>query len=95
MAISAMGRRLMRDVGTPEDIYQSLRAFRKDLTALSEQRNKLTEKYPNKWIAFYEGEVVSVATTTEELLNAVERDGLPRDKVVTQFLGTEKITMVL
>ena len=95
MAISAMGRKLIRDVGTPEDIYQSLMTFRKDLTALSEQRNKLTKKYPDKWIAFYEGGVVSIATTIEELINAVEREGLPRDKVVTQFLGTKKITMVL
>ncbi len=94
MAISAMGRKLIRAVGTPEDIYQSLRDFRKDLSLLSEQRATLTKKYPDKWIAFYDGKMTSKADTIDELLVDIDRAGLPRDKVVTQFLGTKKITML-
>jgi len=95
MAISAMGKKLIREVGSPEDIYQSLRAFRRDVNLLANQRRELTKKYPNKWIAFHDREVVFVADTLNGLLHAVDEGGLPRDKIVTQFLGTQKITMVL
>ncbi len=95
MAISAMGKKLIRDVGSPEDIYQSLRTFRRDINCLAKQREELTRKYPNKWIAFYDGGVVFTADTLNNLLHTVDREKLSRDKVITQFLGTKKITMVL
>lgn len=95
MTISAIGKKLVREVGSPEDIYQSLRIFRRDVNLLANQRRELTKKYPNKWIAFHDREVVFVSDTLNSLLHAVDKGGLPRDKVVTQFLGTQKITMVL
>ena len=95
MTISAMGRKLIRDVGPPEDICQSLKTFRRDVNLLANQRQELTQKYPNKWVAFYNGKVELTADTLDDLLIMVDRDGIPRDKTITQYLGTKKITMVL
>jgi len=95
MSISAAEKRLIRNVGSPEEIHQGLTKFRKDVNLLAKQRPELTKKYSNKWIAFYDGRVVFVADTLDELLQIADRKGGPRDKVVTQFLSTEKRIMIL
>lgn len=95
MSISAAEKRLIRDVGSPEEIYQELTKFRRDVTLLAQQRPKLTRKHPNKWIAFYDGKALFTADTLEELLREVDKKGLSRDKVVTQFLSKEKRIMIL
>jgi len=95
MAISAMGKRLIREVGSPEDIYQTLITFRREIEELARQRQRLTRKHPNKWIAFHGGEVVCVADSLDDLLNSIDRNKLPRGQVITQFLGKDKITMAL
>ena len=95
MAISAMGRKFIRDVGSPEEIHQSLRTFRRDVDLLANQRRDLTRKYPNRWVAFYNGKVELMADTLDDLLIMVDKEGIPRDKAITQYLGTKKITMVL
>ena len=95
MSISAAEKRLIRDVGSPEEIYRELTKFRKDVTLLAQQRPKLTKKHPNKWIAFYDGKVEFIADTLDGLLQMVDKEGLQRDKVVTQFLSTEKRIMIL
>jgi len=95
MSISAAEKRLIHDVGSPEEIYQELAKFRRDVTLLAQQRPNLVKKHPNKWIAFYDGKVVFIADTLEELLQIVDKEGLPRDRVVTQFLSTEKKIMIL
>jgi len=95
MTISAMGRKLIRDVGLPEDIRQDLKTFRRDVNLLANQRRELTKQYPNKWVAFYNGKVELMADTLNDLLIMVDREEIPRDKTITQYLGTKKITMVL
>ena len=95
MSISAVEKRLIRNMGSPEEIHQGLTKFRKDVNLLAKQRPELTKKYPNKWIAFYDGSVVFVADTLDELLQIADKKRLPRDKVVTQFLSTEKSIMIL
>lgn len=95
MGLSATDRRFISDVGSSEEIYQSLTQFRKDVTLLAQQRSELTKKHPNKWVAFYHGEVVSIANTLADLLSMIDKDGLPPDRVVTQFLSIQKRTMIL
>lgn len=95
MGLSATERRLISEVGSAEEIYQSLTQFRKDVNLLAQQRADLTKKYPDKWVAFYDGGVISVANTLANLLRMVDKKGLPVDKVVTQFLSTQKRTMIL
>lgn len=95
MSLSATEKRLISDVGSSEEIYQGLVRFRKDVNLLARQRHELTKRYPNKWVAFYEGKVVSIEKTLAGLLRIVDKEGLPHDKVVTQFLSTQKRTMIL
>jgi len=95
MSISAMQKRLIHDVGSAEEIYRSLTKFRRDVNLLAQQRLELTKKHPNKWVAFYDEEVVSIAGTLADLLRMVDERGLSHDKVVTQFLSTQKRTMIL
>jgi hypothetical protein len=95
MAISPLDMKFVNKKGNPENIHQELMKFRKDVLLLAQQRTSLTKKHPNMWIAFYNGEVVYVAKTLDDLLTEIDKMKLPRDMVITQFLSTEKIAMIL
>jgi hypothetical protein len=95
MAISPLDMKFVNKMGNPGHIHQELMKFRKDVLLLAKQRASLTKQYPNMWIAFYDGQVVFVAKTLDALLNKIDKKKLPRDMVITQFLSTEKIAMIL
>ena len=95
MNVSALEQQLNKMGRPPQIILEDLSKFRKDVILLAEQRANLTKQYPNKWIAFFEGKVVFIAGTLDELLIEIDNSKMPRDMVITQFLSTEKIVMIL
>lgn len=95
MGIYTLNEHLISKMGAPEQIHENLVKFRKDVLLLAQQRPSLTKKHPNKWIAFYNGQVVNVANNLDALLNEIDKRKLPRNMVVTQFLSTEKVAMIL
>jgi len=95
MAMSAHDKQFTRNAGSPEQIRENLIKFTRDVALLAQKRPELTEQYPDKWVAFYSGEVILISDTLDKLLEGVDQKGIEREKVVTQFLSSEKITMIL
>lgn len=88
-------RKLITDLGSKEETFKSLVDFRQDVAQLAKKRSQLTRQYPDKWVAFYGGEIISVSNTLDKLLKFVESRGLDRSKVVAQYLDTKKRTLIL
>lgn len=86
---------LIEHVGSPEKIIEELLQFRKDVILLAQLRPNLTKKYPDKWVAFHNGKVIRIEDTLGGLLKELDKQRLPRNKVVTQFLSTAKRVMIL
>lgn len=95
MALSTRERKLIGDLGSNEETYQSIAKFRKDVEQLAKRRSQLIKQYPDRWIAFYGGNIISVSNTLDKLLQFVESKGLDSRKVVTQYLDTKKRTLIL
>ena len=96
MAITIKEKELInKRFGSPQAAYDELIRFAKDADSLSKIRSKLTIEYPDKWVAFYNGELVAIADTLEEVLSDIRKAGLREHDVVTQFLNNKKMTMIL
>ena len=58
-------------------------------------REALTERYPDEWIALRRDQVVGHAPDLETLWRALTRDGVDRRGVVFQRMETEPLTLLL
>ncbi len=65
------------------------------MKVLEDRRAELTRKYPNKWIAMCNGDVVVVADCLEDVLNEMDNQAIPRRETVIEFMDTERRNMVL
>jgi hypothetical protein len=95
MAMSALEKRFTNDVGSPDQVRKELLRFSKNVNLLAARRQELTRLYPNKWVAFYDGDIISIGNDLSDLLIEIDAKGLKRDAVITQYLSTEKMTMIL
>ena len=52
---------------------------------------QLLEKYPDRWVAVHECEVIADTDTLDEILQAVDELGIPRARVFTDLLETTPV----
>ena len=81
--------------GAPKNLVADLESFREDALYLANRRRELTRRYAEQWVAVYSSRVRARAETLDELLEAIDRKGLPRDGVVVDFLTKEPRTLVV
>ena len=88
-------RQILKQMGGAQEIHIGLRQFTSRVRAFDAQRVQLTKKYPNKWIAMYNGEVAATADSLENLLKEMDRLGIPREESIVKFMDTERRTLIL
>ena len=69
--------------------------FRETVTRMWGERDALTEKYPDMWVAMGKDGVVSVGNSIEEVLSAAETAGVSNSDVVVEFLDANPRTLIL
>jgi hypothetical protein len=80
---------------SPEEIQQSLERFRADAMWLSQHREELLKKYPERWIAVYKKDVVATAKSPKQLFRKVEQKGIRPGKVVHDYLTEEEFDLIV
>ena len=88
-------RQIIKQMGGAREVHIGLRDFANRVRALDTRRIELTEKYPNKWIAMHNADIVSFADTLEDVLKELDARGVPRKGAVIEFMDTERRTMIL
>lgn len=78
-----------------QKIHQELRKFEQDVILLSAKRQELVREHPDEWIGVYDGRVIGTAKSLPQLLEKIDSQRLPRDRVVTDFLAKKQLTMIL
>ena len=86
---------IREQLGNPADVVKELEAFRRSAKALSSDRPRMIDEYPNQWIAVVEGKVKANAKTFETLMGEVEKKKLPRRNLFIRFIDTTERTMIL
>jgi hypothetical protein len=82
-------------IGDPKQLDAELQSFRKDTGMLSSRRAMLLQKYPKRWVVIYNGKVHADARSFNEAIASADRLGLPRERVIIQFVDKNVRRMIL
>lgn len=81
--------------GDPRETRRRLERFSVSAQALSSDRVRLIEAYPDQWVAIHEGCVKAHAADLDELIEAVEQAGIRRDEVIVRFIERNQRALIL
>ena len=71
-------------------------ALRRRLSVrISEMYASLLERYPDKWVALGDGDVLAVGDSMDEALNAMEKLGIDRSAAVVRYIDTDPPILLL
>lgn len=78
-----------------ETASENLRRFSADAAAFSEMEPRLTEQYPEQWIAVWDGEVVAHDPDFETVLSCLVEEGLQPGQTVVRFVTAAETLLIL
>ncbi len=76
-------------IGDPREINRSLKVFQKSTRLVSDHYSKLVERYPDEWLAVYNGRVRAHGKSRKAVLEEVDAKGLPRAQTFLWLAKTE------
>lgn len=76
-------------------IDTELARFRSDAEYVESHRDELLERYPDRWVAVYDGQVVADDPELDLLLQTVRDRGLPPSHVYRTHLSTREELLIL
>jgi hypothetical protein len=79
----------------PFRLNRDLQRFRKAAQALSADHPRLVDKYPNQWVAVYDGKVAAHASTLPAILGKIKRKRIPQAHTIVRYIEKNKRTMIL
>lgn len=76
-------------------VQQELERYRNDALYFEQHREELLKKYPECWIAVFEGDLVGTAKGLPQLLKHLDKRGLPQGRVFIEHLSTKEDLLIL
>lgn len=87
---------ILEELGTTaSQASKDLNAYAIDARLLSSNSQRLIAKYPNQWIAVYQGDVRATADTLEALLDELKKRSIPADKAIVRYIEDNPRIMIL
>jgi len=78
-----------------QQIQQELDHYRNDALYFEHHRQELLRRYPERWIAVYDQQVVGTAKRLPQLLKQLEKRGLPRGRVFIEHVSAKEDLLIL
>ena len=88
------GRKVVAALGGATRIHEGLREYTGRVEQMEAQRPSLVKRFPDKWVAMSDGDLV-VADSLKEALSCLDEKEIPRTGAVIEFMDTRKRNMVL
>lgn len=88
-------QKLRKEFGGLKGALKAQERLNNDIAFLLANLDEWRTKYPNRWVAVYEDELVAVADTSERLLEEIERKGVPVRKAVVDFITEKRANFIL
>lgn len=82
-------------IGDPREINRSLAIFSKSTRLVADHYSELMERYPDEWIAVYNGRVRAHGKSFQAVLDEVDAKGLPRAQTLLRFMNTKPQTLIV
>ena len=82
-------------LGSPDSIREELAEFRRNAAAFSAAHPRLIDRYRQRWVAVFGGDVVADGESFEAVMDGIDRLGLPRAQVMVRFVHADARTLIL
>lgn len=76
-------------------VQEELEQHRQDAEYFQQHRQELLDRYPERWVAIYNQEVVGAAKDQRRLLRQLERKGIPAGRVFREYLTDKEELLIL
>ena len=87
--------RFVAEMGGKEALLKGLREFEEACIRMNDEREALTERFPNKWVAMNHEGTVFASDTLEDLFAEFESHGVSRDGFNIEFLDPDPGILIL
>ena len=87
--------RFVAERGGHEAYIQEMREFEEACIRMNNEREDLTERFPNKWVAMNREGKLFVGDTHEDLLAEFKSQGVDNDGYVTKYLDPDPEILIL
>ncbi len=74
---------------------KELQRFQKDIDYFELHQRELLQRYPDEWVAIFNGRVVGDNPDVEPLLRSLEERGVPIDKTLLRHLAAKEDVLIL
>ena len=82
------------ELDNEDSAIRNLRQFGQDAELMDGLDSSLLKEYPNEWVAFYQGQIVSHGATLQEVLDDMNERKIPAEHAVIQFLDTDRPVII-
>ena len=76
-------------------VPQELERHRQDALYFQQHRQELLERYPERWVAIYNQQVVGAAKDHKRLVRQLERKGIPAGRVFREYVTDKEELLIL
>jgi hypothetical protein len=73
-------------IGDPAELRRNMEQFDRSCDAFQDQYPKLLEKYPDRWVAFYNGVLVATDESFDSILDRLRSLGIPPGHTYVRFV---------
>ena len=72
----------------PKKLARDLRAFSRTARVFLSNERRLLKKYPQQWIALYDGKVRASAKSLDQVISKLDRLGVPANEAIIWYMDT-------
>jgi len=87
--------KLLENMGGIEKVLEDFARHERDVEFFEYHHKELLEKYPDKWVAVYDVEVIDTDKDFFALLDHLKEKGIPTNKTVIHFMDTDPKPLIL
>jgi len=76
-------------------VQAEMERFRKDASYYEERREELLKKYPDRWVAIYNEQVVGTAKDLNRLITQLQKKEIPQGRAFVEFVTEKEDLLIL
>ena len=76
-------------------VQAELQRFKKDTAYYEEHREELLKKYPDRWVAIYDEQLVGAAKVLNRLIAQLQKKGVPRGRAFVEYVTEKEDLLIL
>ena len=91
MSTGILQEKAIKSAGGIEELKRKNERYNVNVRFVEQQRDKLLEKFDEKWIAVYDGTVVASSSKLSDLMASIAKKGIPQGAVFVEYLTSKDI----